>query len=61
MKKTSGVLFLLGAALLWGVAFVAQDVGLEYIEPFTFTAVRCFLGGIALLIIALISDLLKKK
>ena len=61
MKKASGVLFLLGAALLWGVAFVAQDVGLEHIEPFTFTAVRCFLGGIALLIIALISDLLKKK
>lgn len=61
MKKASGVLFLLGAALFWGVAFVAQDVGVEHIEPFTFTAVRCFLGGVALLILAVISDLIKKK
>ena len=61
MKKISGILFLLGAAVLWGVAFVAQDVGLEYVEPFTFTAVRCFLGGVALLVIAVVFELIKKK
>ena len=61
MKKASGVIFLLCAALLWGVAFVAQDVGLDYIGPFTFNAVRCFLGGVALSLISLVNKLIKKR
>lgn len=31
---------LLLTATIWGVAFVAQSVGMEYIGPFTFNAVR---------------------
>ena len=28
------------AAAVWGVAFVAQSVGMDYVGPFTFVAVR---------------------
>ena len=28
------------AALIWGTAFVAQSVGADYVEPFTFNAAR---------------------
>lgn len=40
---------LLLTALIWGVAFVAQSVGMDYVGPFTFNAVRCIIGGIVLL------------
>ena len=43
MKKgnlRSSALLLL-TACIWGVAFVAQSVGMEYVGPFTFNFVRC--------------------
>lgn len=40
---------LLLTALIWGVAFVAQSVGMDYIGPFTFNSVRSLLGGFVLL------------
>lgn len=46
--KLSGMATLLGASLLWGVAFVAQSAGMEYIGPFTFTTVRSVLAAIGL-------------
>lgn len=42
-------LLLLLAAVIWGFAFVAQSVGMEYIGPFTFNAVRNLIGGVVLL------------
>lgn len=42
-------LMLLAAAVIWGVAFVAQSVGMEYVGPFTFNAVRCLIGGVVLI------------
>ncbi len=42
-------LLLLLAATIWGTAFVAQSVGMEYVGPFTFTATRNFVGCIVLL------------
>ena len=42
-------LFLLLAATIWGIAFVAQSVGMEYLGPFTFNSVRCLTGGAVLL------------
>lgn len=42
-------LMLLTTALIWGVAFVAQSVGMDYIGPFTFNCVRSLLGGLVLL------------
>ncbi len=42
-------LLLLLTATIWGVAFVAQSVGMEYIGPFTFNAVRTAIGAVVLL------------
>ena len=45
--KNSGLLLL--AAIIWGVAFVAQSVGMEYVGPFTFNAARSLIGGVFLI------------
>ncbi|MCC8045855.1 MAG: DMT family transporter [Clostridiales bacterium] len=42
-------LLLLLTATIWGVAFVAQSVGMDYVQPFTFNAVRNLIGGAVLL------------
>ena len=47
-RKLSNMLLIL-TALIWGSAFVAQSIGMEYIGPFTFGAVRSILGGLTLL------------
>lgn len=39
---------LLLAAIIWGFAFVAQRVGMEYVGPFTFNGVRFTLGTMVL-------------
>lgn len=54
MKKKSlsqfkGGLLLTTAAFIWGTAFVAQSVGMDYIGPFLFNAVRNYIGAAALL------------
>ena len=41
-------LLLLLTAMIWGFAFVAQRVGMEYIGPFTYNAVRFAIGGLSL-------------
>ncbi len=48
-------LLLLLAAAIWGSAFVAQSVGMDYIGPFTFSAVRNTVGFLVLIPISLIS------
>lgn len=62
MKKTNykSLLLLLLAAIIWGVAFVAQSVGMEYVKPFTFNGVRCILGGVVLLPVIYLFDRKKK-
>jgi len=44
----SNLLLLLTAAI-WGLAFVAQRVGMDHLGPFTFNGVRFMLGGLSLL------------
>ena len=39
---------LLLTAVIWGVAFVAQSVGMDYVGPYTFTCVRSFIGGLCI-------------
>lgn len=43
----SSILLLLTAAI-WGFAFVAQRIGMDYLGPFTFNAIRFALGSISL-------------
>ena len=51
MKKGSlkSSLFLFLAAFIWGVAFVAQSVGMDYMGPFSFNGARFILGALVLL------------
>lgn len=52
-------LLLLLTAAIWGVAFVAQSVGMDYVGAFTFNSVRCIIGAIVLLPVIWFLD--KKK
>lgn len=54
VKKQSalGPLFLVGAALIWGLAFVFQRSSMEHIGPFTFGALRYALSALCLFPIA---------
>lgn len=47
------------AALIWGGAFVAQSVGMDYTGPYTFNVMRSFLGSLVLLPVIFFLD--KKK
>ncbi|MCR4422552.1 MAG: DMT family transporter [Exilispira sp.] len=42
-------LLLLLTAAIWGFAFVAQRVGMNYIRPFTYNGIRFLLGAITLI------------
>ncbi len=41
---------------IWGMAFIAQSVGMETIGPFTFQAIRCMLGVIFLFLVTFFFD-----
>lgn len=46
-RKNAFMLFL--TAFIWGTAFVAQSVGMNYLGPFGFNGIRSLIGGVALL------------
>lgn len=60
-KKVSSALCLIGAALIWGGAFVAQRTGLEYLGPFSLNGVRCLMGAALLGLYLLIRSLWRRK
>ena len=53
MKIRNSLILLLTAAI-WGVAFVAQSVGMDYVGPFSFLFARSVIGGIVLLPVVVI-------
>lgn len=54
-KRMIGNGMLLAAAMIWGAAFVAQTVGMDYVGPFTFQASRSLLACLVLIpVIALL-------
>ena len=48
-KELRSSLLLLLTAIIWGFAFVAQRLGMDYLEPFTYNAIRFGLGSISLI------------
>ena len=54
-------LLLLLTAIVWGIAFVAQSVGMEYVGPFTFIASRSYIGFAVLLPVIAVLDSSRKK
>lgn len=57
--KSSLLLFL--AAFIWGVAFVAQSVGMDYMGPLTFNGARFLMGSLVLLPFVLLRRKQNKK
>lgn len=46
---------LLTTAIIWGFAFVAQRVGMDYVGPFTFNGIRFAIGSLSLLPLVILS------
>lgn len=51
-----GVIMLLLTAFIWGSSFVAQSVGMESIEAFTFNGIRTLMGALVLVPVVLFRD-----
>ena len=49
MDRMKNNILLVLTALIWGCAFVAQSVGMDYVGPFTFNTARFLIGAIVLL------------
>jgi len=47
-KKVFSLICAVSCSLIWGSAFIAQDMGMDYNGPFTFTFGRLFLGFLTL-------------
>ena len=54
--KPKNTCMLLLTALIWGTAFVAQSVGMDYVQPFTFNGIRSLIGALTLIPVILITD-----
>ena len=54
-KTTRNSLILLLTAAIWGMAFVSQSKGMDYMHPFTFNGVRSLIGAASILVYILIS------
>ena len=48
-KELKGTAMLLLTAFIWGIAFVAQSDGMNYVGPFTFNCIRMVIGGLVLI------------
>ncbi len=48
MSKSISLLSALLCTFIWGTTFIAQDTGMDNIGPFTFNAVRFFVGFLAI-------------
>ena len=59
--KLRNTFFLLLTAMIWGAAFVAQSVSMDYIGPFTFICLRSVIGGLFLIPVIIVLDGIRKK
>lgn len=60
-KNLKGNIILFITAIIWGISFVSQSVGMEYIEPNTFMGIRTIMGGLVLLPFIFVTDAKKKR
>ena len=59
-QRLNGIFCLLIATVIWGSAFIAQSVGMDYIGPFTFQAARSTLAVLFLVPVIYLFDKDKK-
>ena len=50
LNNVKGSAILALAALIWGLAFVAQAQAADLVPPFAFNSIRCFIGAAALFV-----------
>lgn len=61
MKKLLNSLLLLLVAMIWGLAFVAQSTGMDYVGAFTYNFARMLIGGIVLIPLIIFVDMKKSE
>ena len=61
MTKTVSLISALLCTFIWGTTFIAQDTGMDNIGPFTFNAVRFFVGFLAMVPLAFLFEVKKFK
>ncbi len=61
MSKSISLLSALLCTFIWGTTFIAQDTGMDNIGPFTFNAVRFFVGFLAILPLVFLFEVKKFK
>lgn len=54
-NKLGSSLLLFLTACIWGMAFVSQSKGMDYMDPFTFNGGRSLIGALALLLYILLT------
>lgn len=60
-KKMLCSLYLLLAAFIWGMAFVSQSKGMDYMGPLTFNGVRSLIGALVLALYLLLTGRFRKE
>lgn len=60
-KQTIGSIMLLMTSIIWGCAFVAQKVGMDYIGPFSFCGFRFLFSASFLIMITICRDFIFYK
>ena len=61
MSKTVSLFSAFLCTFIWGTTFIAQDTGMDDIGPFTFNAVRFFVGFLAIIPLAYLFEAKKIK
>ena len=61
MSKTVSLISALLCTFIWGTTFIAQDTGMDNIGPFTFNAVRFFVGFLAIIPLVILFEIKKFK
>ena len=59
--KIRNTIFLFLTAMIWGAAFVAQSVSMDFIGPFTFICLRSIIGGLFLIPVIMVLDGIRVK
>lgn len=55
-SRVRGEIFLSITAIIWGLSFISQKLGMNHLGPFTFSATRLLLGSIVLVPVFLVLD-----
>ena len=61
MSNTFSLISALLCTFIWGTTFIAQDTGMDEIGPFTFNAVRFFVGFLAIVPLVFLFEIKKFK